>query len=155
LIIDEQSDYQDGNTSPGSQKSVSIFKVAPSRLKLPITRQMRSGDRVYQATMPCIPTLTCRLPPIDSKKQKSGSITLSRLSALRMSEYGLRLGLYEWLEGLPHRIIRLLAKKTKLKGVEPLLQDFRNSRGLLRCPLCDGIKEFAQVRFTKHLWTKH
>ncbi|KAG5792649.1 hypothetical protein H9Q69_008305 [Fusarium xylarioides] len=137
-----------------SNRSLAI----PPHLKLPIPRPTFPNGRVKRPRMPC--TLdwpyTYELPKMKGTKQKAKDVVLPRLSSIHKSEYGARLGLFAWPERLPQRIYNQLLRRLKVKGIKPLPQDFKNSRGLLRCPFCREPKEFVQVtRFTKHLWDKH
>lgn len=95
------------------------------------------------------------LPPIENRKQPARPPSLPNLIEIYMDVPGTRFGLFEWPEDVPQRILDLLAEKSPVKGVKPLPKDFSNSRGLLCCPLCPRIKEYARlIFFTKHLW-KH
>jgi hypothetical protein len=99
---------------------------------------------------------SCALPKMTGTKQEAKDVVLPRLTSIHKSRFGARLGLFEWPERLPQRIYNQLVKELRAKGVRPLPHDFKNSRGLLECPLCGGAKEFVQLnRFTKHLWDKH
>ncbi|KAL6409086.1 hypothetical protein AUP68_05455 [Ilyonectria robusta] len=138
--------------------SWSTFRVRSPDSSSGITRDLSNNSSAIplctQETLD-----TCRLPRIKKKKQQLSSIVLPRLSMhlSDMSEHGVRFGFFEWPEDLPQRIVDLIAEKSKVKRVEPLPRDFRTSRHLFRCPLCDdGRKEFVRLKwFTNHLLEKH
>jgi hypothetical protein len=129
----------------------------PSHLKLPTPRPTypnRSPHRKTPSTLG-LPN-SYLLPRMTGVKQEPRDIVSPRLNSIHKNVYGVRLGLFAWPEQLPQRILDKLAKKLKVQGGEPLPHDFKNSRGMLRCPLCLETKEFIQCsRFTRHLRDKH
>ncbi|KAF4468230.1 hypothetical protein FALBO_4849 [Fusarium albosuccineum] len=131
-----------------SSDTIPVFpnraSAIPPSLKLPALHPSHASTSTTSSTS-VIPG-TSVLPRINETRQESKSITLPPLSSLRMA----------WPKDLPPRIIKLLAKKSKVEQVKPLPHDFENSLGYLYCPLCHEMKQFARVTwFTKHLWEKH
>jgi hypothetical protein len=129
-----------------------------SYIKLPKPSQTYPIVRANRYEMPCTSGMLdhCVLPRITGVKRDPKNTVLPRLNSIHKSVYGARLGLFEWPELLPRRIYSQLYKNLKVKGVQPLPHDFKNSQGLLQCPLCQGLKEFVRLnRFVNHLLDKH
>lgn len=129
-----------------------------SYIKLPRPTPTYPNARANRHKMPCTWGLPdyCVLPRITGVERDPNNTVLPRLNSIHKSEYGVRLGLFEWPEQLPRRIYSQLCKNLKVDGVQPLPHDFKNSQGLLQCPLCQGPKEFIRLnRFVNHLLNKH
>jgi hypothetical protein len=129
----------------------------PAHRKLPVPRPTNPSHSC-QRKMPSTLNLpdSCRLTGFVVGKHAPKATTLPPLNTLRDFALGAQLGLFVWPEELSPRILDRLRKGLRVKGVQPLPIDFRNSQGRLECPLCFETRDFIQCnRFAKHLRMKH
>lgn len=141
-----------GEQTDGRGEQIHISTASAGAEPRPAISQRAVPVDDSDATSVPLPAEIYRLPQINNSSNEN---SLPSLSEVAFGVPGPRFGLFEWPEEVPQRILDLLAKKSKVKGVKPLPKDFTSLQGLFFCPLCPKGKEFARLTiFTKHLW-KH